>query len=55
MSGWNVETLSGLASLSKEINRQAALIAYTNVFYIYTLISLTAIPLALLVRRAQSR
>lgn len=53
MSGWNVETLSGLASLSKEINRQAALIAYTNVFYIYTLISLTAIPLALLVRRAQ--
>jgi DHA2 family multidrug resistance protein len=55
MGVWNVETLSGLASLSKEINRQAALIAYTNVFYIYTLISLSAIPLALLVKRAQVR
>lgn len=55
MGGWDVETASGLASLSKEINRQAALIAYTNVFYIYTLISLSAIPLALLVKRAQNR
>lgn len=55
MGGWNIETVSGLATLSKEINRQAALIAYTNVFYIYTLISLSAIPLALLVKRAQVR
>jgi len=55
MGGWNMETVSGLATLSKEINRQAALIAYTNVFYIYTLISLSAIPLALLVKRAQMR
>jgi DHA2 family multidrug resistance protein len=55
MGGWNVDTASGLASLSKEINRQAALIAYTNVFYIYTLVSLAAIPMALLVRRPQLR
>lgn len=55
MGGWNVDTVSGLASLSKEINRQAALIAYTNVFYIYTLVSLAAIPMALLVRRPQMR
>jgi DHA2 family multidrug resistance protein len=55
MGGWNVDTASGLASLSKEINRQAALIAYTNVFYIYTLVSLAAIPMALLVRRPQMR
>ncbi len=53
--GWNVDTASGLASLSKEINRQAALIAYTNVFYIYTLVSLAAIPMAMLVRRPQMR
>jgi DHA2 family multidrug resistance protein len=55
MGGWNVETLSGFAALSKEINRQAALIAYTNVFFIYTMISLSAIPVALLVRRGQVR
>jgi DHA2 family multidrug resistance protein len=49
--GWNTESVTGLAALSKEINRQAAMIAYTNAFFIYTLISLSAIPLALLVRR----
>jgi DHA2 family multidrug resistance protein len=55
MVGWNVETLSGLAALSKEINRQAAMIAYNNAFFIYTLISVVAIPLALLVKRTQER
>ena len=55
MVGWNMESLSGLAALSKEINRQAAMIAYTNAFYIYTLVSLSAIPLALLVRKVQER
>jgi hypothetical protein len=53
--GWNTESATGLAALSKEINRQAAMIAYTNAFFVYTLISLSAIPLALLVRRVKER
>jgi len=53
--GWNTESATGLAALSKEINRQAAMIAYTNAFFIYTLISLSAIPLALLVRRMKEQ
>lgn len=55
MGGWNAETLTGLATISKEINRQAAMIAYTNAFFVYTLVSFSAIPLALLVRRVQQR
>ncbi len=31
------------------------MIAYTNAFFVYTLISLSAIPLALLVRRMKER
>ena len=48
IGGWHTETIAGLAALSKEINRQAAMIAYTNAFFVYTLVSLSAIPLALL-------
>lgn len=53
MGSWNVESVKGLAALSKEITRQAAMIGYTNAFVIYTCVSATAIPLALLVRRAK--
>jgi hypothetical protein len=31
------------------------MIAYTNAFFVYTLVSFSAIPLALLVRRVQQR
>jgi MFS transporter, DHA2 family, multidrug resistance protein len=55
MGGWNVDSLAGLAVISREINRQAAMIAYTNAFFLYTLMSASAIPLALLVRRTQPR
>ena len=55
IGGWHTETIAGLAALSNEINRQAAMIAYTNAFFVYTLVSFSAIPLALLVRRVQQR
>jgi DHA2 family multidrug resistance protein len=54
--GWDTETVGGLARLSKEINRQAAMIGYINAFGLYTLSSALAIPLILLVgptRRAR--
>ena len=55
IGGWNVDSARGLARISKEISRQAALIAYTNAFFICMLVSLAAIPLALLVKRDQQR
>ena len=46
---WDVETLGGLAKLSKEIGRQAAMLGYINAFGLYTLASALAIPVILFV------
>jgi DHA2 family multidrug resistance protein len=46
---WDTETVTGLAKLSKEIGRQAAMLGYINAFGLYTLASAMAIPLILLV------
>ena len=57
MGGWDMNSLEGLARLSKEINRQAALLGYLNAFGIYTLVSAMAVPAVLLTglhRRAKA-
>src|SRR5437764_1323052 len=54
IGGWNMETLPGLARLSKEINRQAAMIGYLDAFALYTAASAGAILLVLLVRRRRA-
>jgi DHA2 family multidrug resistance protein len=51
MGGWSADTLSGLARLSKEINRQAAMIGYLDAFAMYTAASALAMVLVMLVRR----
>ena len=50
---WNSETVEGLASLSNEMARQAAMISYLNAFGLYTRVSAAAIPLILLVSKPQ--
>ncbi|WP_119420636.1 DHA2 family efflux MFS transporter permease subunit [Desertibaculum subflavum] len=50
VGAWDVETTTGLAKLSKEINRQAAMIGYLNAFGMITAASALAIPLILLAR-----
>ena len=53
---WDAESVGGLAKLSKEIGRQAAMLGYINAFGFYTLASALAIPLILFVgRRARAR
>ncbi|MBL8674560.1 MAG: DHA2 family efflux MFS transporter permease subunit [Rhodospirillales bacterium] len=47
--GWDPGTLQGLARLSKEVGRQAAMLGYINAFGFYTLCSALAIPLILLI------
>lgn len=48
---WDFDTVEGLARISEEIARQAAMISYLNAFGLYTLASLAAIPLIMLVAR----
>jgi DHA2 family multidrug resistance protein len=49
--GWDTESIAGLAKLSKEIGRQAAMVGYINAFGLYTLASALAIPLILFIGR----
>jgi DHA2 family multidrug resistance protein len=51
MGGWSTDSLSGLARLSKEINRQAAMIGYIDAFAMYTAASELAMVLVMMVRR----
>lgn len=46
---WDSQSTIGLAKLSKEISRQAAMLGYINAFGLYTLTSLLAIPIVLMV------
>ena len=50
MGGWSTETLQGLARLSKEIDRQAAMIGYLNAFGLYMAASAIAILFVLLAK-----
>jgi DHA2 family multidrug resistance protein len=52
---WDTESLKGLASLSKEMTRQATLIAYLNAFGLFTTACALTIPLVLLMRGKQPR
>ena len=52
--GWTVESLPGIARLSKEITRQATMIGFTNAFTMYTVLSAIAVPLCLLARPART-
>jgi DHA2 family multidrug resistance protein len=47
---WGLENLSGIASLSGEVGRQAAMIGYINAFTAYTVLSLAVLPLVFFVR-----
>ncbi len=52
---WTTESQVGLARLSKEINRQAAMIGYTNAFGFYTATSAVAIAMILLAKKRQRK
>jgi DHA2 family multidrug resistance protein len=47
---WNLETLTGLAAMGGEINRQAAMIGYLKAFGLFTIASAAVLPLILLVK-----
>jgi len=54
MGGWDMETPQGLARLSREIERQAAMIGHLNAFGLYMAVSAAAIIFVLLARRQKA-
>src|SRR5690606_25744303 len=51
LHGLDLSIMGGLLSISREIDRQAAMIAYVNVFHIMTLLAFGSLPLILFARR----
>ncbi|MCB1739197.1 MAG: DHA2 family efflux MFS transporter permease subunit [Gammaproteobacteria bacterium] len=49
---WSTSSSVGLASIAREIQRQASMVGYLNAFHLFTLAALSAIPLAYLFRAA---
>jgi DHA2 family multidrug resistance protein len=45
-AAWNLETTSGLMSLAREVQRQAAMIGYINAFYLMAITAAVSVPLA---------
>ncbi|MCB1511947.1 MAG: DHA2 family efflux MFS transporter permease subunit [Hyphomicrobiaceae bacterium] len=50
MGQWSLGTPSGLAALSGEIQRQAAMIGYINAFYLFAFAAAAAVPFAWIMR-----
>jgi DHA2 family multidrug resistance protein len=50
IGAWNVHEPAGLAALSREVSRQAAMIGYLDAFVFFIATSLVVLPLVLLVR-----
>lgn len=48
MGGYSAETASGMATIAREINRQAAMLGFVNAFVLYTAMSTLAIPLVMM-------
>ena len=50
LGAWRADDITGLASVSGEINRQAAMIGYINAFRAFAFTSFAVLPLVLLVK-----
>ncbi|HEX4894614.1 MAG TPA: DHA2 family efflux MFS transporter permease subunit [Hyphomicrobiaceae bacterium] len=47
-ASWNLETTAGLVAISREVQRQAAMIGYINAFHMMALTAAISVPLAML-------
>ena len=52
---WDVTTLAGKAALNAEVTKQATVIAYADDFKLMMLVAIVALPLLLLLRKAQAK
>ncbi|WP_421998514.1 DHA2 family efflux MFS transporter permease subunit [Reyranella sp.] len=52
---WDMATTAGLAAINAEVTKQAAIVAYANDFKLMMLVSLLALPLIFLLRKAKAK
>jgi MFS transporter, DHA2 family, multidrug resistance protein len=54
LHGLDLSSMGSVLAISREIDRQAAMIAYVNDFHIMTLLAFAALPLILLASRRRA-
>ncbi|MBM3491299.1 MAG: DHA2 family efflux MFS transporter permease subunit [Alphaproteobacteria bacterium] len=54
MGGWRLDSLTSMASLGNELQRQAAMIGYVNAFFFYAGTAFVAVPLIFMMRFRRS-
>ena len=52
---WNPETTAGLLQISREVQRQAAMIGYINAFYLMAVTAAVAVPLAFMLQKVPAQ
>jgi DHA2 family multidrug resistance protein len=50
---WSIDSLAGIAQLSREIARQAAMIGYLDAFFLFALVAAVGVPLVVLLRNPE--
>jgi MFS transporter, DHA2 family, multidrug resistance protein len=52
---WRVDDLPGLAQMSGEVTRQAAMVGYVNAFYVFSAVALSVVPFIWILKRPPPR
>lgn len=52
---WRIDNLGGLARMSGEVSRQAAMVGYVNAFYVFSALALSVVPFIFLLKRPPPR
>jgi DHA2 family multidrug resistance protein len=48
---WQIDDLDGLAKMSNEVTRQAAMVGYVNAFYVFSFVAFSVVPFIVFLKR----
>jgi len=51
--GWSLDSLTGLAKLSNEVDRQSSMIGYINAFYVFSAFAISIVPFILFLKKPE--
>jgi MFS transporter, DHA2 family, multidrug resistance protein len=52
---WRIDDVGGLATMSSEVTRQAAMVGYVNAFYVFSFVALSVVPFIVFLRKPPKR
>jgi MFS transporter, DHA2 family, multidrug resistance protein len=51
--GWSLDSLTGLAKLSNEVDRQSSMIGYINAFYVFSAFAISIVPFIIFLKKPE--